>query len=187
MASVIATLREEHKNIARLLNALDHQLALLAAAQQPDYELLRGIADYFCDYPDRCHHPKEDAVLARLRAQHPEAAAAIGDLAKEHREAGFRVRRFRDAIQALFRDEILSRDSVVNAARSFVEAERRHMQGEESVFFPLAEKELTAEDWRAIGAAIGHERDPLSGGGEEAKFVALRERLLTWESEYRPR
>ena len=55
---VIETLREEHRNISRMLDALEHQIEVLAQVGTPDYEIIRGIADYFCDYPDRCHHPK---------------------------------------------------------------------------------------------------------------------------------
>jgi len=59
MSSVIEVLLEEHKNIARLLNAMENQLEKLATANDPDLDLLQSIANYFCDYPDHCHHPKE--------------------------------------------------------------------------------------------------------------------------------
>ena len=58
---VVDTLREEHRNIARLLRALEHQVAIFSNADAPDYDVIVGVADYFLDYPDRCHHPKEDA------------------------------------------------------------------------------------------------------------------------------
>ena len=186
MTSVIDTLREEHRNITRLLDALEHQTEFLAGAAAPDYETLQAIADYFCDYPDRCHHPKENAVFERLRAKYPDEAAAIGDLAGEHRDAAARVRRFRDNIQGLYRDAVVPRDALVSAARSFVDAERRHMRMEEERFFPLAARKLSAQDWAAIEDRLSNERDPVFGARIEDDFAALRERLLAWEKAYRP-
>jgi hemerythrin-like domain-containing protein len=186
MASVIETLSDEHRNIARLLDALEHQIEMLAGATGPDYEILQGIANYFCDYPDRCHHPKEDAVFKRLRAKYPEEAAAVGDLAREHRDAGARARRFRENVHALFRDAVMPRDTVVGSARSFIEAERRHMRMEEERFFPVAEKKLAPADWQSIEDHLKKEHDPLFGERVEEEFSELRERLLAWEREYRP-
>ena len=81
MVTVIYTLREEHRNIARLLNALEHQIEIFARAGAPDYDVIRGIAEYFLDYPDRCHHPKEDVVFDRLCARFPRDAGVVGFLA----------------------------------------------------------------------------------------------------------
>jgi hemerythrin-like domain-containing protein len=181
MTTLMETLHEEHRNTRRLLNVLDHQAELLARGAQADFDLLQAIANYFCDYPDRCHHPKEDAVYRRLAEKRPEQAAAVGDLAREHRDAHARVRRFRENIQAIFRDEIVSRDKVVGAARSFVEAEREHMKMEEEVFFPIAVSVLGEEDWHAIEANLRAVQDPLFGEIVEEEFKALRNSLLSWE------
>ncbi len=181
MSSVIEALRIEHRDSARLLDALEHQIQTMAAATDTDYEILQGIANYFCDYPDRCHHPKEDAVFSLLRARYPQDASAIGDLSREHRETGARVRQFRDNINALFRDAVMPRDTIVSAARNFIEFERRHMRMEEERFFPVAQSRLTPEDWQSIEASLPKARDPLFGEIVEQEFRELRERLLAWE------
>lgn len=185
MTSVLETLREEHRNIARVLDAMENQLDRLSTASNPDYDLLQSIANYFCDYPDRCHHPKEDIVFRQLQAKRPAAAATVGDLAKEHRDAYARVRRFRDNIQAIFRDEILPRNSVLTAGRSFIDAEREHMRMEEELFFPLAARVLEEEDWRGIESRISQRHDPLFGELVEEEFRILRKFLLDWERESR--
>jgi hemerythrin-like domain-containing protein len=181
MTSTIQTLREEHRNIRRLLDVLDDQIEKIAMARDPNYDLLQAVANYFCDYPDRCHHPKEDAVFRQLQARHPVEANAVGDLAREHKDAYARVRRFRNNIQAIFRDEVMPRDTVVNAGRSFVDAERAHMKMEEDIFFPAAVSVLDEEDWRAIEANLKAMRDPLFGEMVEEEFRILRDFLLTWE------
>jgi hemerythrin-like domain-containing protein len=185
MSSVIETLREEHKNIAWLLNAMEDQNERLATASNPDFDLLQSFANYFCDYPDRCHHPKENAILRRLQAKHRAEAATVADLAKEHMEAFARARRFRDNIQAIFCDRILPRDKLFSAGRSFIDAEREHMRMEENLFFPLAASVLDEEDWRSIEGNIRQMQDPLFGELVEEEFRTLREFLLSWERENR--
>jgi hemerythrin-like domain-containing protein len=185
MTSVIETLHEEHENIARLLNAMENQIERLATARSLEYDLLESIANYFCDYPDRCHHPKEDVIFRRLQAKHPTEAATVGDLGKEHRDAYARVRNFRDNIQGISRDQILSRDSVVDAGRRFIDAEREHMRMEEGMFFPLAASVLDEEDWRSVEGSLRQRQDPLFGEFVEEKYRILREFLLNWEKENR--
>jgi hemerythrin-like domain-containing protein len=180
MTSLIQALLEEHRNIRRLLSLLDHQVGLLAMGADPDYDLLQGVANYFCDYPDRCHHPKEDAVFRQLQARDPAGAARVGDLAREHREAHARVRRFRDHIQAIFRNEIVPREAAVTAAQSFVNAEREHMKMEEEVFFPIAARALNEEDWRTVDGNLRAMQDPLFGDIVEEEFRGLRNILLSW-------
>jgi hemerythrin-like domain-containing protein len=185
MTTILQTLRQEHRNIARLLDALEHQVEILAEGKRPDYDLLQNIATYFCDYPDRCHHPKEDAVFRRLQTKCPEQAAKVGDLASEHRSTAARVRRFRDNIQALFRDHVMPLSTLVSAAHTFIESERHHMHMEETIFFPVAESKLEPEDWQSIESTLTDARDPLFGEVVEKEFLSLLDRLLAWESEYR--
>ena len=185
MSSEIEILREEHKNTARLLNAMENQIERLATGNSPDYNLLQSIANYFCDYPDCCHHPREDVIFRQLREKHPTEAATLGDLAKEHRDAHERVRRFRDNILAICCDQNLSRDSVLTTGRSFIDAEREHMKMEEELFFPLAASVLDEEDWKIIEGDLRQRQDPLFGDIVEAKFRILREFLLSWERENR--
>ena len=185
MAAVIDILREEHRNIARLLEALDHQIDVFAQVGEPDYDVICGISDYFLEYPDLCHHPKEDIIVDILKRQYPNEIGTVGDLLREHRMIHERAFRFRDMVGALLSATDIARSSVVNAARQFIEAERRHMEREEEHFLPLAERVLTPEDWSNIEGRLANGRDPLFGERVEKRFNNLRECLLAWEREYR--
>src|SRR5581483_7296241 len=140
-------------------------------------------AEYFIDYPDLQHHPIEDAVAARLLASYPVEAAAVADLAGEHMVARERARRFRRSMVELLSDSDIPRDEVVAAAHRFIDFERRHMQMEESFFFPLAERLLGPADWNAIAAETSAAADPVFGAEVAASFGVLRDRLLRWEAE----
>lgn len=183
MATVMETLRREHGSIARLLDALEHQIGFFARGGDPDYDVIRGVAEYFLDFPDRCHHPKEDAVFQQLVATHPSAAAAIGDLPAEHRRGHERVVWFGETVNILLGGADISRADVVEAAKDFIDDERRHMRMEDLYFFPIAEHLLTSAEWTQIEGDLTTGRDPLIGGKTEERFRKLREQLIAWERE----
>jgi hemerythrin-like domain-containing protein len=183
MPIIIETLREEHRNITKLLDVLEREIELAAVASDPDWDVLNGIANYFCEYPDRCHHPKEDTIFERLQAKFPEEARSIGDLLREHRDVRLRVQRFRGHIQSIFLEDVLPREELIGSARAFIDAERRHMMKEQNIFFPAAEKLLVEEDWKWIESQLQNELDPLFQESVEHEFATVRERLLAWERE----
>jgi hemerythrin-like domain-containing protein len=183
MAAVMEALREDHRNIARLLDALDHQISVFERGGDPDYDVLRGVADYFQEYPDRCHHPKEDVVFAAVRAVRPDVAAEIGDLPAEHRRVHERAGELGRLIDALLSETDVPRAAVVEAAREFIGAERRHMLFEDDRAFPLIEKTLGPSDWARIEAVLALGSDPLFGVLVEEKFKRLSQRLIRWEAE----
>ena len=91
MTYVVEVLRQEHRNIEKLLHVLEQELSVFDRGDRPNYEVIVGVIDYFKDYPDSCHHPKEDMIFDKLKSRDPAAAAKIGDLRIEHEEkqAGF--------------------------------------------------------------------------------------------------
>ena len=178
MPAVIDTLRREHANMAKLLRILDRHLDDFDAGGSPDYELMLGIVEYLHDWSGQWHHPKEDLVLAKLRQRDPAAAERVGDLEADHHALADRTLQFREAIAEIVGDEELPREQVSNLAHGFIDAERRHMAGEENVFLPAAEKALTTEDWAEIAMRVGDPKDPLFGQNVEKRFEALRRDLV---------
>jgi hemerythrin-like domain-containing protein len=55
-------LREDHRNMAVVLDLLDEIVAIMGNGDDPDFELLDEIMRYMTVYPDAVHHPKEDVV-----------------------------------------------------------------------------------------------------------------------------
>src|SRR5437868_15178261 len=84
-AMVIEILRQEHRNIEKLLVVLEQELSVFARGERPDYEVVHAIIAYFQVYPDAYHHPPEDMVFEKLKVRDPAAAANIGDVAADHR------------------------------------------------------------------------------------------------------
>src|SRR5215475_10644110 len=68
MVDIIQGLRQEHRNIESLLRVLERELSVFDRGERPDYEVVLAVIDYFKDYPDCCHHPKEDMIVEKLKS-----------------------------------------------------------------------------------------------------------------------
>src|SRR5664279_6608814 len=69
MSNIIQILLEEHRNIDRLLLVLERELEIFDRSEEPDYEILQAVIQYFQDYPENCHHPKEGMVFEKLKVR----------------------------------------------------------------------------------------------------------------------
>jgi hemerythrin-like domain-containing protein len=186
MLEALRLLRQEHENIARLLNILERQLAVFDRAEPPDYDILQAIADYFLGHPDLCHHPKEDIVFGKLQERDPGRAAEAGDLKAEHREISRLARQLADAAENVLGDVEVARDAFHRVVRHFIDHERRHMKMEEEVFFPAALEALTPDDWAEIDARISDQTDPLFGPEVAERFKDLWTHIVSSEQEGGP-
>jgi hemerythrin-like domain-containing protein len=181
MVEILDELRREHDSVASVLNILERQVFTFEARGRPDYELIEAAVEYFGGFPDRCHHPKEDLVFAKLRQRDAEAAEKVGDLVAAHARLAETLRTFAAGLRAVVDEAELPRTAFTRWAREFIELQRQHMAMEESSFFPAAAKTLTPRDWGEVAAAMPKAADPLPGS--EAKFEALRRSILAWQAE----
>lgn len=183
MSDVIDALREDHANLAKLLNAVERQIALFDQGEAPDYDIIQGAIEYCLSYPDLYHHPREDLVFARLCERDPGAVEKLGDLMAEHRDLAAVTERFAEAVRNILQDLEVPREALDRTARRFIAFYRDHMAREEEVFFPAALEHLTRADWAEIDARMAARHDPLFGPQSEERFAALRRNVLNWAAE----
>ena len=174
-------LHQDHKNLDKLLGALERQIVHYEEGAETDLDIVKAVIDYCLTYPDLCHHPKEDVVLRQLRVRNPLDAERVGDLEQEHLRLAESTRLFSAALQNLLKSGDPQQDWFGESARDFVNAYRRHMEMEELVFFPLAERDLSDEDWAVIDREVGQMVDPLFGGQVEERYKILRNEILLWD------
>jgi hemerythrin-like domain-containing protein len=183
MTEIIDLLRQEHRNMESLLCVLERELIVFDRGDRPDYEVVLAVIDYFKDYPDSCHHPKEDMIFEKLKARDPAAAASIGDLEAQHREGARRLRRVAQAVERVLGDHDLLRQTVDDIIRDFINHERQHMATEERIVFPAALTALRSQDWADIALKLADRCDPFYQPGFEEKFNKLRRNILDMEAE----
>ncbi|HKY94448.1 MAG TPA: hemerythrin domain-containing protein [Kiloniellales bacterium] len=179
--NIIEELHVEHRTMARLLDLLDRQVSRFERSAEPDYALMQQIVDYFLDFPDRYHHPKEDLLAKLMIERAPARAEPLRGLAGKHEELGLLTRRFQRLLQRVLDEAELPRQQVVRAAREFIASQRYHMEGENRDFLPLAQEVLRAGDLERLDYELFGKQDPLQETKEGAPFAKVRDALLAGE------
>lgn len=183
MSEVMDRLREEHRNLEKILRALEHQITIFDKAEQPDYDVLATVADYFLSFPERCHHPKEDLIFRKMCDRDPTLAQTMTDLEAEHEKLSVLARHFQEAVRNVMQEVEVPRSVFSNVTRNFLSEQRRHIEAEEDRFFPLALQILTPDDWAEIDKRITRDKDPVFGDEISQEFELLRDTILKWERE----
>lgn len=182
--SALNIIYDEHRSLAAVVQGLRHLIAeYRRCAMEPDFALLRAIVFYLDEFPQKLHHPKEEAYLfAKLQDRTHTADKVISELRHQH-QSGMRF--VEDLHKALDRYEIeghLSLQSFSDAVEGFAEDILQHMALEESTLLPLAGRHLTGEDWVEIGAAFGRNGDPRFVADADHAYAELFARLINLAS-----
>jgi hemerythrin-like domain-containing protein len=181
MVEIIEILRQEHRNIEKLLRVMEQELSVFVRGDRPDYEVFGAVIEFFKQYPDSCHHPKEDIIYEKFKVRAPDRAAIIPDLEAEHRDGAARLRRVAQAINAVLNDQELLRDDVDRIVRDFIDNERKHIALEDKVVFPAILDALQPADWADIAMTLADRYRPPSEADFEEQFSTARRNILELE------
>jgi hemerythrin-like domain-containing protein len=181
MVEIIEILCQEHRNIEKLLQVMEQELTVFDRGERPDYEIFGAIVEFFKNYPDSCHHPKEDIIYEKFKTRDSGRAASVADLEAEHRQGAVRLRRVAQAIESVLNDQELLRESVNRIVRDFIDNERKHIALEEEVVFPAIVDTLQPGDWADIALTLADRYGPPSEADFEEQFSTLRRDILELE------
>jgi hemerythrin-like domain-containing protein len=180
MKTAIKIIRDEHRSISAVLHALK-QLAKAAedSSVEPRFEVFRAMIYYIDQFPERMHHPKEDQYLfALLAARAPATKSLVEELRAEHVMGAQLIRDLEQALVGLEVGWQGGARAFSAAVDAYAQCHWNHMRKEEQKLLPLAERFLTAEDWREIDAAFAGNNDPIADLREQ-DFEKLFSRIVT--------
>jgi hemerythrin-like domain-containing protein len=173
VVSALEHIREEHRNIARVLHTLE-DLA------EDDEVLMRGVKSgliasllhYLRVFPYAIHHPKEERDLfPAVAGRNGNAGLVVAALLKDH-AAGYALLREIDvAIAEAGAVEGLARLKAV--IRAYLDHKFRHIEREEGEILPVAEQVLDAETLADMQAAFAASATSKSSGELRAEFESL--------------
>jgi hemerythrin-like domain-containing protein len=161
--ATLAIIQDEHRSLSAMLRSLQLMARDIGAGRaEADFELLRAMVYYVDAYPERLHHPKEEAFLFDPLERRAEAAAPLlASLRAEHAAGDEAIRDLERKLLAF--EQSGRRDPFVAAAERYVDNYAAHMHKEEHELLPLAVQWLGADDWAAAHRAFAFNEDPLSG------------------------
>lgn len=176
----IRIIEDEHRSLTAVLHGLlflVREIRLRGAT--PDFQLFGAMLNYIDAFPERFHHPREDAYLfRRLRERDPASDALLDRLEAEHREG---AKRIRDLQEALARYQHVGEREFAGFAQGVADYAAfhwEHMRAEEGEVLPRARKHLTAADWMEIDAAFADNENPLLGADARDNYRQLFRRIV---------
>jgi hemerythrin-like domain-containing protein len=186
LAEVLKLLQREHGHIAKVLNVLERQLRHFDQGHTPDYDIIDSALAYCLDFPEFCHHPKEDLIFRRLRERDVTLPLAARDLPVEHQELKALTWKFSAAVNRILQGAEMPRQWFTLLGRDFVTSYRNHIAMEERIFFPAALESLSEQDWAEIDAQVTDRQDPLFGDRLTERFAALYADIQSQDQEFAP-
>jgi hemerythrin-like domain-containing protein len=174
---LLGELREDHRNMALVLNVLQNTIETATSGDDPDIELVDEIMRYMTIYPDAVHHPKEDIVYAELKKHRPDLADGLDDVPKDHAEIADLGSKLRGDVEAIVAGAAVRREQFIGDALSYVQRLRDHMRWEEEDLFKRIDT-MIKEDSHAVDVGnLMRIKDPVFELEVEAGFRRLLDSL----------
>jgi len=171
---------DEHRSLAAVIHGLEHVVRETRESRTPpSFALLHAMLHYIREFPEKLHHPKEDAYLFRkLRERTSEVNETLSDLEWQH-VAGHRlVEELAQSIAGYEADPARGFEAFAKAVDAFATNQMQHMALEYKVVIPAARKHLTPKDWGEIAVAFGENGDPRFCADTDEEFRQLFARIL---------
>ena len=174
-ANVTQVMVDEHKLILRMIALVEHNTALLEEGKFRNWQFYLDAVDFIRNYADRFHHAKEEDVLfsALVKNGMPEKQSPIEAMHMEHDQGRSHVRAMEEAAQKALDGETGQATVIAEHAKSYAALLRGHIEKEDDILYPLAERILPegvrSSMLRAYAAA--ETRTP----GLEEKYIKLVE------------
>jgi hemerythrin-like domain-containing protein len=134
---------------------------------------------YIREFPERLHHPRENAYLFRkLRMRTSELDETLDELERQHDEGNRLVADLADSVARYESNTADGFAAFAKAVERFASAQMAHMRLETKVILPAARRHLKAEDWVEIGRAFADNGDPRFSIDNNEEFRHLFARIL---------
>lgn len=138
---------DEHKLILRMIALVEKNTALMEQGQFRNWQFYLDAVDFIRNYADRFHHAKEEDVLfvQLVKNGMPEKNSPIEAMHMEHDQGRAHVRGIDEAAQKALSGETGQIPIIAEHARGYAELLRGHIQKENEILYPLAERVLPQE------------------------------------------
>ena len=163
--SALQIIRDEHASLAAMLQSMRMMVKRGPAEDRRNFfDVVRAMLFYIDEFPERLHHPKESNLLfPKVVKLAPKVMGAIDKLERDHLTS---EKAARDLQHLLLAWDLLGpsrRTEFEEAIGQYIDAYLEHMNLEENVILPEAERCFSDEDWRLLNEAFAENADPLTG------------------------
>ncbi|HWO72019.1 MAG TPA: hemerythrin domain-containing protein [Dehalococcoidia bacterium] len=172
--SALEDLKHEHIMIGRMLTVLERLAGEVAAKPRETATELGDALRFVKGFADACHHSKEEkALFPMLSAKNATLARGpVRILTSEHDAGRTLISQIDAALPGLERGDEEAQRTIARDLTLYTRMLRNHIDKEENVLFPLAERAITPTDAEQLEEAFeAVERE--MGADAHERFEAL--------------
>jgi hemerythrin-like domain-containing protein len=174
------TLKHEHQIVLLIMQAAESEAKHIAETGSLRPERVEQIVDFSKNFTDRCHHAKEEKHLFVMLQQRgmPSGSGPVAVMLAEHEMGRKLIKAISEALPNAKAGDAFAVTSVRDNLTAYVELLRNHIQKEDNVLFPMADRLLSAADQQALAAEFEKVEAEEMGEGTHEKYHQLAHNLL---------
>ncbi|AJE04138.1 hemerythrin domain-containing protein [Geobacter pickeringii] len=144
---ITQALVHEHTLILRMLAVLERNAILTAEGKYTYYRFYEDAVDFIRSYADRFHHAKEEDVLfeALVRNGMPRENSPVAAMLMEHDRGRAYVKAMEEAARAAAGGDATRNRDITDNALGYLTMLREHIDKEDNILYPLAERVIPQE------------------------------------------
>jgi hemerythrin-like domain-containing protein len=141
---VTAVMVAEHKLILRMIALLEKNVERLEVGRFSDWNFFLDGVDFIRNYADCFHHAKEEDVLFKALVANgmPEQNSPVAAMLMAHDQGRAYVRGMEQAASRALAGKPAPLAEIAENARGYIALLRDHIDKEDSILYPLAERIL---------------------------------------------
>ncbi len=173
------TLMHEHQVILTVLDAAEREIRRMRQTEQVRPEVIERMVDFIRNFADRCHHAKEEDLLF-VQMEKRGMSAESGPIAVmlyEHEQGRARVRAVAEALPQAQAGETAAVSTVVENLEAYVGLLRQHIDKEDQILYPMANRILTPADQEHLTQAFGRVEQEEIGAGVHEHYHKMAHEL----------
>ncbi|NJC88925.1 MAG: cation-binding protein [Desulfuromonas sp.] len=144
---VTRVMMDEHQLILRMITLVEQNTALLEQGKFRDWRFFLDAVDFIRNYADRFHHAKEEDVLFKALVNNgmPAKQSPIEAMQIEHEQGRAHVRALEIAARQALAGAVGEIPVLAAHAKGYAQLLRSHIDKEDHILYPLAERILPQE------------------------------------------
>jgi hemerythrin-like domain-containing protein len=137
---------DEHRLILRMIALVEQNTALMEGGKLRNWQFYLDAVEFIRNYADHFHHAKEEEILfaALIKNGMPEKQSPIEAMHIEHEQGREHVLAIEDATRKALAGEAGQIPLLATHARGYAQLLRGHIDKEDTILYPLAERVLPA-------------------------------------------
>jgi hemerythrin-like domain-containing protein len=172
-------LMSEHRIIEVVLASLEAMADQCKSQGVLDREAASQAIFFLKSFADKCHHGKEEGQLFPLLETKgfPREGGPTGVMLQEHELGRIHIRGMADAVEADKLADPNAQRQFIQHAKGYIHLLREHIQKEDRILFPMADRSMTSEDQEHLLASFQRVESQDIGEGTHEALLKLADEL----------